>query len=75
MNKIRKILNQKTALMTGTVVAASVAAPSAFAATSLDAITTAITNGEALIGAVAPGVITIAAVMLGVGLVVSWLRK
>jgi len=76
MNKIRTLLNHKKALLAGTAVAVSVAAPSAFAVTAAEtAITTAITQGEALLNLVAPGVITIAAIMLGVGLVVSWLRR
>lgn len=58
-----------------TGVAASVAASSAFASTSSEAVNTAISDGQTLVGAIAPGVIGIAAIMLGVGIAVSWLRK
>lgn len=76
MSKIRTFLNNKTAIVTGTALAASVAAPSAFAVTAaMTAVTDAITEGQALIGALAPGLITLAALMLGVGLVVSWMRR
>jgi len=61
-------------LLTGAV--ASVAASSAFAdAASAAAVDTAISDGQTLVGAIAPGVIGIAAIMLGVGIAVSWLRK
>lgn len=59
--------------LTGAV--ASVAASTAFATTSSDAVNTAISDGQSLVGAIAPGVIGIAAIMLGVGIAVSWLRK
>jgi hypothetical protein len=58
-----------------TAAVASVATSSAFANTSSDAVSTAISDGQTLVGAIAPGVIGIAAIMLGVGIAVSWLRK
>lgn len=42
---------------------------------SVTAINDAVADGKSLVGLVAPGVIGIAALMLGVGLVVAWLRK
>lgn len=57
------------------VAVVSVASVSAAHADATTAITAAITQGEALMNLVAPGVIGIAAIMLGVGLAVSWIRK
>ena len=59
--------------LTGAV--AFVATSSAFATTASDSVNTAISDGQTLVGAIAPGVIGIAAIMLGVGIAVSWLRK
>ncbi len=53
----------------------SVAGVGAAHADAVAAVTAAITQGEALMNLIAPGVIGIAAIMLGVGLAVSWLRK
>lgn len=64
------------------IVAASVAgsavvfAPSAFAVTAAEtAITDAITAGGTMVGLIAPGVIGVAAIMMGVGIAVAWLKK
>ncbi|TRW99833.1 hypothetical protein [Candidatus Methylobacter oryzae] len=57
------------------VAALSVAGVGAAHADAEAAITAAIAKGEALMNLVAPGVIAIAAIMLGVGLAVSWIRK
>lgn len=38
-------------------------------------VTEAITQGETVVGLLAPGIVGIAALMLGVGLVISWIRK
>lgn len=57
-----------------TGVVASVAASSA-SATATEAVNSAIAEGQTLVGTIAPGVIGIAALMLGVGIAVSWLRK
>ena len=68
------MLNKKIIIpLTGVV--ASVATSSAFATAAGDAVSSAITEGQTLVGAIAPGVIAIAAIMLGVGIAVSWLRK
>jgi len=45
---------------------------SADAASAIDA---AITQGQTLLGKVGPGIIGIAALMTGVGLVIAWIRK
>lgn len=54
---------------------AVVVAPDLAMATAATAIDDAITQGETLVGKVAPGLIAIAAIMTGVGLVISWIRK
>ncbi len=49
---------------------------SAFAVSAAEtAITDAVTSGETMVGLVAPGVIGIAAIMMGVGIAVAWLKK
>lgn len=45
------------------------------AADSAASIDAAIAQGTTLLGKVAPGIISIAAIMTGVALVVAWLRK
>lgn len=68
--------NKKSLIVAGLTLAAVVAAPSVFAVTAAEtAVTNAVASGESLMGLVAPGVISIAALMLGVGLAVSWMRK
>ncbi|MFZ2450499.1 MAG: hypothetical protein WAW36_08270 [Methylovulum miyakonense] len=64
----------KNALALTGAVALAVASQqaSADAATAID---DAITQGTTLLGKVGPGVIGIAALMTGVGLVISWIRK
>lgn len=57
------------------LISAGVMSSSLVYADSTTAINDAVTDGKALVGLVAPGVIGIAALMLGVGIVVAWLRK
>ncbi|CDT51757.1 hypothetical protein L4C44_03280 [Vibrio satsumensis] len=72
MNKLRQMANNKILL-------ASIAltSGSAFAEASANetAITTAINSGKAMVGTTTSGVIGIAALGFGLGMVVSWLRK
>lgn len=69
-------MNKKKFLLTSLAVSLAVAAPSVFAVTAAEtAVGTAITSSESLVNLIAPGVIGIAAIMLGVGIAVSWLRK
>ncbi len=63
-------------LLAGAALAAAfVLLPDVASADAAGAIDAAITSGQALIGKVAPGVIGIAAIMTGVGLVLAFIRK
>lgn len=66
--------DKKSLIVAGSTLAAVVAAPMA-SADSAAAITAAIASGTTLVGMIAPGVIGIAALMLGVGIAVAWLKK
>ena len=48
---------------------------SADGSTAASAIDAAIAQGQTLLGKVGPGIIGIAALMTGVGLVIAWIRK
>jgi hypothetical protein len=50
-------------------------ASSASADTMLATVTTAIADAQAIMDLIGPGVVLLAATMMGVGLIVSWLRK
>lgn len=66
---------QRGLVLAGALVAL-VSSSSAFAVTASEtAISGAITAGETMVGLVAPGVIGIAAIMMGVGIAVAWLKK
>ncbi len=69
-------LTKKHLIMTALTVISIMATPSVFAnAANGVTLTGALTAGALLVGIVAPGVIGIAAVMLGVSIGISWLRK
>lgn len=72
MNKLRQLVSNK-------VLVASVAltSGSAFAEASANetAITAAVNAGKSMVGVTTSGVIGIAALGFGLGMVVSWLRK
>ena len=69
-----KTSNKKHLIIAGSAVVATVAAPSVFA-DSAQAITDSLATGTALVALVGPGVISIAALMLGVTIVVNWLKR
>lgn len=69
MSKINK------GVVLGSALGGALVLPEIAKADAVAAINSAITQGETIVGLVGPGVIGIAALMLGVGLVVSWLRK
>ncbi|MFZ4504419.1 MAG: hypothetical protein ACOYM1_10755 [Methylovulum sp.] len=75
MSKLKDVLTSRLTLVTGAI-ATAIVAPSAFAVTASEtAISAALTQGETIVGLIGPGIIGIAALMLGVGLVVSWIKK
>ena len=65
---------KKTALKVLAATGATLAAVPAFA-TNTEAITTAVSAASGDVGLVTAGVISIAALGFGLGMVVSWLRK
>jgi hypothetical protein len=57
------------------VASAAILVPDLASADASAEVQNAITQGQALVGVVAPGIIGVAAIMTGVALVVSWIRK
>ncbi|CAK0746203.1 conserved hypothetical protein [Gammaproteobacteria bacterium] len=57
------------------VVASLALVPEIASADAASAIDAAIAQGQVLLGKVGPGIIAIAALMTGVGLVISWIKK
>ena len=72
MNKALKQALPLVAVVVFAFIPELASAADSAAATAID---TAIAQGESLLGKVAPGLITIAAIMTGVGLAISWIRK
>lgn len=74
----KTLLTQRIYSVSGRFAVASglfIAGMAAAHADAAAAVTAALADGEAVVGLLAPGLIAIAALMLGVGLVVRWVAK
>ena len=69
---VRKLVSNKVLLASVTLTSGSAFAD---ASTNSSAITAAIDSGKAMVATTTAGVIAIAALGFGLGMVVSWLRK